>query len=205
MSSACGDEISRLKLDEECHEVLRDYHAEARESAAKARDRLEALGMGFAVPTAGVSCGGPTVAAGQEVSSTSGKGEGSSSRDLGTVVEGSLCAGDDESEWGVIIYATALVKGCKNIEESLDALFDAYGSPLKLDEVAKTLLKAGMSKAGGGVLSERIKSVRSTIYALATQKAHLQCAGGMIERVEVKDEEADVGSTAGGGLALQTA
>lgn len=200
MSSACADEISRLKLDEECHEVMRDYHDGVRECAAKAREQLEVLGVVLAAPMAGLNFGEAKAPAGPEGSSTSAKEEGSESGDPVVVVEGSVGARDDESEWGLILYAEALVKDCRNIEESLDSLFDAYGRTLRLDDVAKTLLKGGVSRAGSGDLGERIKSLKSTIYALAAQKAHLRCAGGMIERVEV-----DVGSTAGGGLSLQTA
>ena len=206
MSSVWGDDISRLKLDEESHKVLRDYHDGMRECAAKARGRLEILGIGFAVSTtARLGCAGSTVAAGPDVGSGSAQGAGSASGGAGVVVEGSVEVGDDEPDWGVMIYATAVVEGCKNIEDALDALFDTYRSPLTLDDVAKTLLKAGVSKAGSGELAERVKSLKSTIYSLAAQKPHLRCSGGMIERVDVAGYGEHVGAAVVDDVARQTA
>ncbi len=205
MSSVFGGGNSSRERDEEWRKVLRDYHVDVLQRETEALERLEALGMGWAAATNSLKRGGTTVAVVPAVGGASVPEAVGVSSGAGDVVEGSVDAGDDESAWGVIIYAIALVKGCKNIEDALDVLFDTYRSPLTLDDVAKTLLKAGVSKAGSGELAERIKSLKSTIYSLAAQKRHLRCSGGMIERVDVAEYGVAVGSTADGGVVRQTA
>lgn len=205
MSSVFVGVKSLRERDEERRKVLRDYHVGVLERETEALERLEALGIGSLAATASLNCGGTTVEAGPAVGGASIPEAVGVSSGAGDVVEASVDAGNDETAWGVIIYAIALVKGCKNIEDALDVLFDTYGSPLKLDDVAKTLLKAGVSKAGSGELAERIKSLKSTIYSLAAQKPHLRCAGGMIERVDVAGNGEHVGAAVVDDVARQTA
>ena len=164
MSLELQHDIEQLKSAEERHRALSGHHADRAVCARTAVDRF-------------LSSGGGDFASAGRAYRDSGGVVATADRSVGL-------DGLDEWDWGIMIYPTALVEGCRTIEEGLDALFDAYNNTLRLDDVVKALLKAGVSKAGGKDLSARMKSLQSTLYGLISHSERFRCVDKVVERLE---------------------
>ena len=94
-------------------------------------------------------------------------------------------AEEEEVEWGVLLYNPEFLKECGRIDVAFEVLLDRYGPNLDINEVAKVLLAAGVSRAKKGDGAARVKTVVSSLYSMIRKREDLEVASRTIQPVAV--------------------